>query len=395
VFRRPVQGAACAILTTLVAASPAVALSPSGVRRGLAAQSRYLSATSGAYVRDLTTGRTLYSRRATTTRSPASNEKLLTTTAALLRLGPGARLRTTLRAAAAPVDGVIGGDVALVGAGDPYLSTSQLRMLVSQLAALGVTEITGRVLGDGTFFDNRRGSYDSGYAYDRDIGGSLGGLTLDEGVGSDPAAHAASALRRALLAADIVVGKGAHAGSLPAPGTVVASTLSAPLSTLIARINVPSDNFAAETLLKTLGATFGGAGTTPAGAAVVRRTLAPLGVHARVVDGSGLSRADHVSPRTLVTLLSSLALRPEGPALRASLPIAGRTGTLEHRMRHSAAAGRCQAKTGTLNGVSALSGFCTAAGGDTVAFSFVENGMSAYSAKQVEDRMTVLLARLS
>lgn len=380
----------------LLASPAASALDVDTLRKKLAAQQRHLSATSGAYVRDLVTGRTLYSTRADRTRSPASNEKLLVTSAALLKYGAEARLRTILVAGQGPVDGVIDSDVALVGAGDPYLTTTKLRLIASQLRAQGVEEITGKVLGDGTFFDDRRGSYDSAYAYDADLGGSLGGLVLDYGRGPNPAQYAAEKLRDTLLAADIIVRKGPHTGSLGADAVPVASVTSDPLSTILLRINVPSDNFAAEMLLKTLGGAFGTAGTTTAGATVVRETLAGIGVTARPYDGSGLSRADQVSPREVVDLLTEMARTPGiGLALRSSLPVAGRTGTLASRMRGTPAAGRCRAKTGTLRSVSALSGYCNTPTGHLVAFSFLENNMSEYTAKQVEDRMVALIARYS
>ncbi len=374
--------------------TPARGIDLPTLRAKLAAQQRQLGDVSGAYVRDLATGRALYTLRATTTRVPASNEKLLTTSAALLRFGPGARLSTVLEALGPPADGIIDGDVALVGVGDPYLTTSQLRRIAGKLAALGVTEITGKVLGDGTHLDRRRGSFDSDFAYDTDLGGSLGGLVLDGGHGRDPALYAATRLREALLAADIVVRKGAHTGTLGPDAVPIAGALSAPLRTAIARINVPSDNFAAELLLKDIGASFGAGGSTAAGAAVVRSTLAGLGVSAQVYDGSGLSRSDRVSPREVVDLLTGMASLPEeGIALRASLPVAGRTGTLSHRMRRTAAQDACSAKTGTLRGVSALSGYCQSAGGDLLAFSFIENSTCETCAKRIEDRMVPLIAR--
>jgi D-alanyl-D-alanine carboxypeptidase/D-alanyl-D-alanine-endopeptidase (penicillin-binding protein 4) len=78
----------------------------------------------------------------------------------------------------------------------------------------------------------------------------------------------------------------------------------------------------------------------------------------------------------------------------ASLPVAGKSGTLRRRMRATAAAGRCQAKTGSLIGVSALSGYCTTTGGVRVAFSFVENRVCTSCAKRIEDRMVSAIARL-
>ena len=392
--RRTAAAGLCTLFAFFWSAVGAHALDLATLRKKLTAQSRHLSASSGAYIRDLATGRTLYSRNGDRTRSPASNEKLLVTSTALVKWGPDARFRTQLEANAAPVNGVIKGDVALVGDGDPYLATSQLRMIASQLAALGVDRIDGKVLGDGTFFDSRRGSFDSGWAYDSDLAGSLGGLVVDHGRGSDPALYAAQQLRKTLLQADIVVRKGAHTGSLAGTTQALAGVSSATIAATIKRINQPSDNFAAEMLLKNLGGTFGAGGTTPAGASLVRTTLAQLDVHAVLRDGSGLSRSDRVSPRQVVNLLTAIAARPDLlPVLQDSLPLAGRSGTLFDRMRGTPASGRCMAKTGTLNGVSALSGYCPTASGDLVAFSFLENNMSAYTAKSIEDKMVPLVAR--
>jgi D-alanyl-D-alanine carboxypeptidase/D-alanyl-D-alanine-endopeptidase (penicillin-binding protein 4) len=381
-------------LAALAGPPAALGLDTATLRKKLAAEARHLSSTSGAYVRDLVTGRTLYGRNSSVARTPASNEKLLVTSTALVKYGPDAKLRTNLEALVPPEDGVIDGDVALVGTGDPYLSATQLRMIASELVALGVEEITGKVLGDGTAFDHRRGSYDSAWAYDADLGGSLGGLVVDHGRGTNPALYAAQRLRETLLAADIVVRKGAHTGRLGPSAVPIASVGSSTIAATVTRINIPSDNFAAEMLLKNLGSTFGSAGSTPAGASLVRTTLAELGVSARLYDGSGLSRADQVSPREIVDLLTEMAARPEeGEALRSSLPVAGRTGTLAGRMRGTAASGVCHAKTGTLRGVSALSGYCDTTSGHLVAFSFLENNMSEYEAKQSEDRMVPYIAR--
>ena len=396
-FRNAGKAATLALVAGFSAPPAALAIDIPTLRAKLAAQQSQLSSTSGAYVRDLVTGRTLYGRNSTRNRSPASNEKLLVTAAALLAYGdPDTRLRTELVAAAEPAGGVIAGDVALVGVGDPYLTTTRLRMVASQLKALGVTEIRGRILGDGSFFDARRGSYDSAWQYDSDLGGSLGGLVVDYGRGTDPALYTAQRLRAQLLSVGIKVRKAAVAGSLAGAPVPLASASSLALEDMIARINVPSDNFASEMLLKHLGGAFGSRGSTPAGATVVKAALAEIGVVARPYDGSGLSRADQVSPREVVDLLTEMAALPEvGEALDQSLAVAGRTGTLADRMRSSRAAGRCRAKTGTLRGVSALSGYCSTTSGNPVAFSFIENNMSEYTAKQVEDRMTALIARYS
>ena len=154
----------------------------------------------------------------------------------------------------------------------------------------------------------------------------------------------------------------------------------------------PSDNFFAETLLKDLGARFGGAGTTAAGAAVVRRTISKLGIDPQVVDGSGLSREDETSPDQVVQLLDYLSSTADGRLLRADLAVAGKTGTLSERMRKTGAAGRCDAKTGTLTGVSNLAGYCQARNGDLLAFAFFDDNLDLEAAHTLQDNMAITLA---
>jgi D-alanyl-D-alanine carboxypeptidase/D-alanyl-D-alanine-endopeptidase (penicillin-binding protein 4) len=155
----------------------------------------------------------------------------------------------------------------------------------------------------------------------------------------------------------------------------------------------PSDNFFAETLLKDLGARFGGAGTTAAGAAVVSRTIASvLAIHPHVVDGSGLSEADRTSPYQVADLLAELAGTASGTVLREHMAVAGHTGTLAQRMRHTGASGRCQGKTGTLTGVSNLVGYCLTANGHTLAFAIFTDGIATEAAHVFQDHMAITLA---
>jgi D-alanyl-D-alanine carboxypeptidase len=133
-------------------------------------------------------------------------------------------------------------------------------------------------------------------------------------------------------------------------------------------------------------------GTTAMGAKVVRETVAELGVHPRVVDGSGLSRENQTSPYEVVTLLNALTHTAVGSVLRGDMAVAGHTGTLSERMRGTAAAGRCDGKTGTLTGVSNLVGYCKAANGDELAFAFFTDGIALGTAHTLQDNMTVTLA---
>ncbi len=155
----------------------------------------------------------------------------------------------------------------------------------------------------------------------------------------------------------------------------------------------PSDNFFAETLVKDLGARYGGAGTTAAGASVVRQTIASLlGIHPHVLDGSGLSESDRTSPYEVTDLLVELASTPIGPVLRGDLAIVGHTGTLATRMRDTGASGRCEGKTGTLTGVSNLVGYCMAADGHTLAFAIFTDGIATETAHVFQDHMAITIA---
>jgi D-alanyl-D-alanine carboxypeptidase/D-alanyl-D-alanine-endopeptidase (penicillin-binding protein 4) len=366
---------------------------------------------SGALVVDLSNGSTLYSRAADTARVPASNEKLYVTAAALLRWGPQGTIRTRVMGVGETDGaGTFRGTLYLRGAGDPtfgslaftrraYGGGGTTYELARRMAEAGIRRVEGPVLGDESAFDRRRGSYGFGISYD--IGGPLSGLSYDRGLVQGgrgfqlrPATYAASQLIVALRARGVPV-VGAPGERVTPPGArELASVNSLPMSTIAGLTNRPSDNYLAEMLIKALGASFARSGTTAAGAGVVRSRLAALGIHPRVVDGSGLSRLNSTTPRHMVRLLTALDGSTEAAsAFRDSLAVAGRSGTLAHRMGGTSAAGRCRGKTGTLNGVSALSGYCDTVGGRRLAFSILMNRVNASGARTLQNAMTVAIAR--
>src|SRR3954454_21441786 len=376
--------AACALFCALIAPSGAQGLAPTGLKAKLTREMRVVGARGGAYVLDLQTGQPLFQWRANTARPPASVEKLYTTSTALLRLGPDATFETkTLSTVPITPDGTLDGDLYLRGDGDPTLTTLRLDQLARQVAAAGVTSIHGDVVGDGTIFDALRGSFRTGGAPDFDMTGALGGLTVNRGYdgsryASSPALVAARRFFRALRGAHIRVLGRAAAGPADPDADELAVTTSVPLRELIAMTNAPSDNFYAETLLKALGARAGTGGSTASGVAVLREHLASFGVHPRVADGSGLARANRTTPRQVVRLLDRMDGQELASTFKASLAVPARTGTLRRRMRGTPAAGRCKAKTGTLNAVSALAGYCPSLDGHTIAFAFLMSGVSVY-----------------
>jgi D-alanyl-D-alanine carboxypeptidase/D-alanyl-D-alanine-endopeptidase (penicillin-binding protein 4) len=390
--------AALACLLLALLAPAAAAAGRAGTARALAAQMRSTGPAAGALAVDLDSGQTIYSRRANTQRMPASVQKLYTTVAVLRRLGPGGRLGTSVLAAAPPDElGVVRGDLYLRGGGDPTFGTRAARRLSRQLARAGVTRITGRVRGDEAAFDARRGVPSSGFRLTSDVG-PLSALTFNRGRTGlfapywqrRPARFAATAFAGQLRKLGIVVPRGGATGVTPVGATPVAELPSAPVGTLVRLMNPPSDNFISEMLVKVLGARFGPSGSTVAGARVVSAELRELGIAPRVIDGSGLSRRDRTSPREVVTMLAAMR---DDAIFSGSLAIAGRTGTLAYRMRDSSAQDRCLAKTGTLHDVSALAGYCRSAAGARVAFAFLMNRITPYSARILQDRMVVALAR--
>jgi serine-type D-Ala-D-Ala carboxypeptidase/endopeptidase (penicillin-binding protein 4) len=393
---RSLAVAVLVVAALLALAGGAQAISAPTLQTKLAHEVRRASAFSGVYVRDLDSGRTLFESKADVARVPASVEKLYTTSAALLRFGPDATLKTTVAGDGfMDPDGVWRGNLYLRGGGDPTLSREDLQLLASDLAAAGIVRVDGSILGDETRFDALRGSYDSGGAYDSDMGGVLGALTLARGFAKDgkPAAQAAGQLAKVLRGEGIRVEGRSGVGTTPENATQLASVDSPPMRDLIRLTNVPSDNFLAEMLVKSLGAEFGGAGTTTAGVAVVRSTLTRFGVHPRIVDGSGLSRADRTTPRQVVRLLETMHHQEIAGSFESSLAVAGRTGTIRKRMRGTPAQDRCRAKTGTLIGVSSLAGVCTAVGGHTIAFAMLMNRAGISRAHSVQDRITTAIAR--
>jgi serine-type D-Ala-D-Ala carboxypeptidase/endopeptidase (penicillin-binding protein 4) len=368
---------------------------------------------SGLFVIDGESGKAVCARAAKRPRILASNTKLFTTSAALARFGPEYRISTQLLTdGSIGIDGVIRGSLYLQGGGDPALGVpafydryqgglgTNLLSLLAQLRAAGVRGITGRLYADDTVFDRLRGVADSGYATSPYIG-PLSGLAFNAGYrssiaagfSSDPATLAASKLARALDAGGISVRSGVARASMPAGAHSLATLQSPTMSRLVEATDVYSNNFFAEMLAKLLGAHFGGGGTTAAGTAVVERFARGHGSAIHAVDGSGLTRGNRASPYAVVRLLQSVAASPVGDEFIQDLALTGQEGTVADRTEGTAAYGRCRTKTGTLTGVSALSGYCFNRSGRRMIFSILMNGVSDLSLAHYEqDKIAALVA---
>jgi D-alanyl-D-alanine carboxypeptidase/D-alanyl-D-alanine-endopeptidase (penicillin-binding protein 4) len=340
---------------------------------------------------DLGTGRVVYAHNVQTALLPASNEKLVVTYAALEALGPAFRMQTSVLGEGrfGPA-GVWTGNLVLKGGGDPTLDRAGLARLAEHVRAAGVRRVTGSLVADESWFDSRRSGPGWKTGFVPFESQALSALSI-EGVAD--AAGTVRLFREALARAGVRVAGGtkiARAGGWP-----LAVHWSPPLAEILRHMDVVSDNFTAELALKQIGAVVAGEGTTAAGAQVVRSVLAahaiPL-VGVRIADGSGLSGLDRMTPKALVTILQrGWADREIRSVLFGVLPVSGRDGTLEDRMSRPPARGNVRAKTGTLNGVSALSGYVR----ERFAFAVLVNtqGLSTYAAHAAQDRFATVLAQ--
>jgi D-alanyl-D-alanine carboxypeptidase/D-alanyl-D-alanine-endopeptidase (penicillin-binding protein 4) len=352
---------------------------------------------SGLLVVDAESGKVVCAAAPGRQRSLASNMKLFTTSTALSQLGPDTRIPTkVLRDGKVDAHGVLHGNLYLQGGGDPTLGTpafydsylaglgTNIFALTPQIRAAGITSVTGRLYADDTIFDHLRGVADSGYATSSYIGPLSGldfnsgfsGSTSSSGFSSDPAKLAASKLARSLQGAGVSLPSEVALGSTPLNAERVAMVRSPTLNRIVNTTDVWSDNFFAEMLIKLLGARLGTGGTTAAGAAVVEEFASSHGSGVHAVDGSGLTRSNRASPRQVVNLLLAMREDPAGDDFIQDLALAGKEGTVNERMHGTAAYGRCRTKTGTLTGVSNLSGYCFNTSGRVMVFSVLMNSVS-------------------
>jgi D-alanyl-D-alanine carboxypeptidase/D-alanyl-D-alanine-endopeptidase (penicillin-binding protein 4) len=217
----------------------------------------------------------------------------------------------------------------------------------------------------------------------------------------EPALYAADVFRAALRRHGVTVAGTTSRGRTPRGAAALATRDSMPLSRLTAPFLKLSNNVIGEILVKAIGRKAKGEGSWRAGLPAVEKYLAGQGVSAarlELTDGSGLSRSNRTTPRDLAVVLAKARSKPWFPAWYRALPVAGDPdpmvgGTLAKRMAGTPAAGNVHAKTGTLTGVTALSGYVRDPSGRRLIFSVVFNGYSGGAApKDIEDRIAVRLA---
>jgi D-alanyl-D-alanine carboxypeptidase/D-alanyl-D-alanine-endopeptidase (penicillin-binding protein 4) len=424
----------------------------------------------GILIQPLSSTATLYSRDAQKYFIPASNVKLLTTAAALHKLGADFRIKTSVYSDE-------NGSLYVAGRGDPSITEAQLQSLAQQLKRRGVDRVN-ELIGDDSYFQgsavNQNWEWEdaqSGYGapvnslifnqnaielllspqalgqplkvtfaepklanqwqiqnnsvtvaqnesefievgreFDRPAIRVSGQLKVGAESESayvavvNPANNFLQHFQQVLAAEGIPVKQALVASVSGNFNQELATVESPPLAELVRETNRESNNLYAEVLLRLLGKVTDKMpqqqeDTDEIGLKELKTALTQLGVNPNsyiLADGSGLSRHNLISPEALVQTLRFMANSPAASIYRQSLPIAGESGTLKNRLSSTPNRVILQAKTGTLSGVSALSGYIEVPDYEPLVFSIIVNqsGLSAASMRSATDEIVLLLNRL-
>ncbi|MEG4272789.1 D-alanyl-D-alanine carboxypeptidase/D-alanyl-D-alanine-endopeptidase [Microcoleus sp. M2_B4] len=424
----------------------------------------------GILIQPLSSTATLYSRDAQKYFIPASNAKLLTTAAALQKLGADFRIKTSVYSGE-------NGSLYVAGRGDPSIAEAQLKSLAQQLKQRGISQVN-QLIGDDSYFQgsavnpnwewedaqagygapvnslifnqnaidlllspqalgqplkvtfaepklanqwqvqnnsvtvaqNESEFIEIGREFDRPIIRVSGQLQVGAEPESayvavvNPANNFLQYFQQALAAEGIPVKQALVASASRNLNQELATVESPPLAELVKETNRESNNLYAEVLLRLLGKVTGKMpvpqeDTGESGLKELKTALTQLGVNPnsyRLADGSGLSRHNLISPEALVQTLRLMANSPAASIYRQSLPIAGESGTLKNRFKITPNRVNLQAKTGTMSGVSALSGYIEVPNYEPLVFSIIVNQSDLSTAKMrsATDEIVLLLNRL-
>jgi len=399
----PAASAVGASSTTAVSSLAAYAFTPGDVRMrssltARATAARFGTAFSGAVI-DAASDTTVWRLNGATGRMPASTTKLVTASNALTLFGPNRQWTTRVRTGAAV------NQVVVQGSGDPSLSSSMLDAMATTTATwlLANKVTTARVFVDDDVFPTPTLAHGWRASYVPGSITAVRGLVRDQIDHGDTSAEAGRYFRDRLRAHGVPVAYYSGRANAASTSTVIASAKGAPLSAMVTRMLLNSDNEIAESLHKQVGiglrygATWSGARTAQA-----KQLAAQALTSGTLYDGSGLSRADRLTALQLAVIIdrgitagTQATLWP----LKAGLPTAARTGTLAGRFTTAAtkcAAGRVFAKTGTLSDVVSLAGWTTGADGRVKVFAFVVNGKtSSTTLKQNVDMLAATVTGCS
>lgn len=344
----------------------------------------------GMMVYDLTADSVLYKVNERQALRPASTMKVVTAVAALDRLGGSHQFLTKLYYTGEIQDSTLYGDLYCVGGFDPAFNSDDMRAFVESVQQMGVDTIRGRIVADRTMKDGDL--FGEGWCWDDD-NPKISPLSLGRDI--DFLERFVKELSNEGIVLDIRLSE----GSLPSEARILCSRFHT-MDQILQRMMKMSDNFYAEAMFYQIASS---TGRRPAkakdAASVIKQLIQKVGNGKnpyRIADGSGLSLYNYVTPE-LETRLLRYAYRNKNiyEHLLPSLPIAGWDGTLKTRMKGTAAEGNVKAKTGTVTGVSALAGYCTAANGHQLCFSMINQGiMNSETGRNFQDRVCNALCEL-
>lgn len=344
----------------------------------------------GMMVYDLTADSVLYKVNERQALRPASTMKVVTAVAALDRLGGSHQFLTKLYYTGEVQDSTLYGDLYCVGGFDPAFNSDDMRAFIESVQQMGIDTIRGRIVADRTMKDGDL--LGEGWCWDDD-NPKISPLSLGRDI------NFLERFVTALSEEGIVLDIRLSEGSLPSEARILCSRFHS-MDQILQRMMKMSDNFYAEAMFYQIARS---TGRRPAkakdAAGVIKQLIQKVGNGKnpyRIADGSGLSLYNYVTPE-LETRLLRYAYRNKNiyEHLLPSLPIAGWDGTLKTRMKGTAAEGNVKAKTGTVTGVSALAGYCTAANGHQLCFSMINQGiMNSETGRNFQDRVCNALCEL-
>jgi len=421
----------------------------------------FSSALLGMHIESIDTGEVLYSYNSNKRFIPASNIKLFTTAAALVRLTPHFSYTTYLLTNGSILAGILYGDLIILGKGDPAISSyyhsgraeAVFETWVDTMKQYGIQKVEGNIIVDNSYFQDT--PLGKGWSWDDELfcfssekdafsfnnnclkivvreskvgecaiiqlepetryytienkivtvgkNGMLQ-ITIERGKegntlklsGTFPSGEkeyrtyvsvknpwrfGATVLKEIMERKGITVTGSIYNQTMAShvPYTIIDSYHSPPLSHIITVINKESNNLQAELLFLTLGKEQKGKGDSDTGQAVIKEFLDEQRISTNdfyMVDGSGLSRYNLVTPKTIVQLLRFMAHHHYFEQYYNSLSIAGVDGTLKNRMKQKPLVNRIRGKTGVMKNIRNLSGYLQTLDGELIAFSFMCNNFS-------------------
>ena len=347
------------------------------------------TSTVGMMVYDLDADSVLYSHNARQLLRPASTMKLVTAIAAIDRLGGNYQFKTELCYMGEVSDRTLNGNIYCVGGFDPRFNSDDMRAFVEAVHRMGVDTIRGNIYADKSMKDSDQ--YGAGWCWD-DKNPVLSPLLISK---KDTFVER---FVRNLVEDSIVVEASVGEGMRPDDAYCICRRFHT-MDQILMRMMKNSDNLYAESMFYQLAASTGVKRASAKNArSVIERLIAKVGLNPKryeIADGSGLSLYNYVSAELEVRLLryafqnSNIYVH-----LHPSLPIAGEDGTLKKRMKGAFTAGNVYAKTGTVQGVSSLAGYCTAANGHRLAFSIINQGLQHHrNGRAFQDRVCTVLCQ--